>query len=129
MHLQYNTQMGHLKGKICIITYKAQAKSCYASCNSKNYMATLRNDRLTVMQLHIDALYSNGTSEEKGLYRYLQTQATSCYDSCSSNYMATSAMTGLQILKLYGSTKKTLWQLCHLVVIETPGECGDQAVV
>ncbi len=38
-------------------------------------------------------------------------------------------MTGLQSFKLYGSTKKTLWQLCQLVVIETPGECGDQAVV
>ncbi len=51
MHLQYNTQIGHLKGKICTITYKTQAKSCYVSCSSINYMATLRNDRLTEFQV------------------------------------------------------------------------------
>ncbi len=33
-----------------------------------------------------------------------------------------SAMTDLQTLELGGSTQKTLWQLCQLVILELPGE-------
>ncbi len=35
-------------------------------------------------------------------------------------------MTDLQILELGGSTQKSLWQLCQLVVVEIPGELRDQ---
>ncbi len=31
-------------------------------------------------------------------------------------------MTDLQMRELGGSTQKTLWQLCQLVLAETPGE-------
>ncbi len=38
-------------------------------------------------------------------------------------------MTDLQDLEIGGSTEKTLWQHCQLVIVENPGEMRDKTGV
>ncbi len=58
------------------------------------------------------------TDIEAKQYHYLQ----NCTSSTTCHHKTLQVFTYLQKLELGGSTKKTLWDLCQLVVAESPGE-------